>query len=558
MRKATLSVYDTNLCFKPTNCVRKSYRATQIAVNVTNVATDKIDDFEGMIKSGMTIACFDAIQGRSDIPKIEASLSKLKEALESYNKKRANELKSKIAQLKDTTSQEPTCCDANVATALNLKPVFLETEKFEEDTTFVKDTDVKLTNVKTKADPNDKDKSEQTKTTKDEIVVECDNLSEVPVGTTVYINHTTILTVTKNIDANSIECKVVVPGEKISKDTKCEVNISGFKTALDGAVEDIQALATFCRKNNITIMIVPVENAKSMKSIRCVINPDGSDSEKEIKVIARVESYDAANNIDTIVEQASGVLIGRKRLGRNLCTEQVPTYQKMIIAKCLQKGIPSIIANHVMKQSGDDGIKGPTRAEVADVFNAVLDGVDCVFLGTKAAKPEAINSLKFAIFEAEDTINYRRLNRDLVTRLEVPCNPVHCNYFADSLALSAATCAMVNGASCIIVLSDSGKTARYIAKYRPQAPIIVVAKEKFVAERCMMHCGVMAIVPPPRESSKDSKGTPVPVSYHEEVENRIKVGIQFARLCSVMNKLPSVAIVVYASKDNMNKTDTVS
>lgn len=542
MRKATLSIHDSNVCFKPATCKRKTFRTTQIiaSIPITSGDDDKAEKEElmSMIEAGLNIACFDASQGKECLNLIKTKLEKFREAVKEYNMKRCADIRAQLAMTEECDPKDWECMEVNVATALDLKSIYIETGTFAAETaeTLALDDSVVLTNK-----PEQKDESNKTK-----IYVDYADLTKIPKNQNIVINECIILQVEgKEDDDNSIKCKVIQAGMLPGKDQKAEVNITGLKTNLGGVADDLQTMTTFCRNNDITMMFIPIENPQSMKSIKCVVNPDGDD--KKIKVVAKVESLDSVNNIEQIIEKADGVCIGRDRLGRNVPTEQVTAYQKMIIAKCLKTGIPSIVLNNVMSKINADVICGPSRAETADVFNCVLDGVDCMMLDVKNSRKEAIRTLQFTIMEAEDMTNYRRMNRDLMTQVSVPCAPIHCGYFTDSLAIAATTCAMVNGASAIIVLTDNGRTAKYVSKYRPECPIIVVTKSSSMAERCLLHRGVISIV-----SDK------FPANYEKNVEEKIKGAIMFLKSCHLLKKLPACVVVTYATKENNEKSDTVS
>lgn len=476
MRKATLSVYDSNLCYAPASCKRKPYRTTQIAAYIKPDSTE--EKIIGMIEAGLNVAVFDYTKGKETAPDVEKLVTLFNESVKKYNSKRCEDLKTQLKQNKECDEKDFECVEVHVATALDIKGTYLESGKFENEAKFEVGKEIKLTSNPEFA----------TKSNADCIYIAYDKLSEIAKGTTVILNGCGYTTVIESKE-KELTLKVHQEGEMKVKNESIEINFQGQKIEL-GGVDDLPSVSTFCRKNNITMVFIPINDPNTMKSMKCVINPEGV--EKVIKVIAKVEAFDAARNIDKIIEKADGVLIGRKRLGYNILPEQVPVYQKMIISKCLKAGVPSIIGNHLLSDFGFR-LCGASRSQCADLFNAVLDGADCTMLDIKSSNVEAINSMKFTIMEAEDMTNYRRWNRDLITQVSVPCAPIHCGYFTDSLAIAATTCAMVNGASAIIAITNTGKTVKFLSKYRPECPIISVANNKAVAERVILHRGVFAI-----------------------------------------------------------------
>ena len=188
---------------------------------------------------------------------------------------------------------------------------------------------------------------------------------------------------------------------------------------------------------------------------------------KKARIIAKIEKPEAIEEIDNIIDLADGIMVARGDLGVELPMERVPLLQKMIVQKCIQIGKPVIIATQMMESMIISNT--PTRAEVNDVANAVMDGADAVMLSAETSVGKfpikVVEIMRKIITEVEelDSIYYKENTPQIKT----------ITYITDSICFNACSLAHHAGANAIISMTNSGYTAFKLSSHRPKAPIFI-------------------------------------------------------------------------------------
>jgi pyruvate kinase len=205
--------------------------------------------------------------------------------------------------------------------------------------------------------------------------------------------------------------------------------------------------------------------------------------DRQIPLIAKIEKPLAASNADEIIDDADGVMVARGDLGIELPIEQVPLVQKRILQIAGRKLKPSITATQMLESMVQS--TRPTRAEVADVANAIFDGTDAVMLSQETAvgqyPVEAVAMMASIAIATERQLPYGRFLTERAPRGDDE---------AATIAFGAVGASYQLGLKALVVPTMSGGTARVISAHRPQAPVLALSPRPDVVRRCCLLWGV--------------------------------------------------------------------
>jgi len=212
-------------------------------------------------------------------------------------------------------------------------------------------------------------------------------------------------------------------------------------------------------------------------------------------VIAKIERPEAVEAIDDIINAFDGIMIARGDLGIELPIYKVPIIQKMIIAKCNAAGKPVITATQMLDSMINNA--RPTRAEVTDVANAILDGTDATMLsGETAAGAYPVESVKMM---AKIALATERSSRYTAKLREQP-NSATADV-TEAIGEASAKLAADLKAAAVITCTATGTTARLVSKHRPPAPIIAAVSRPETVGQLTLSCGVHPIPVPETDST---------------------------------------------------------
>lgn len=258
-----------------------------------------------------------------------------------------------------------------------------------------------------------------------------------------------------------------------------DINISAMSE------KDIEDLEFGLSKGVDFVALSFVRHPRDVQELMSRIRAKGSNA----AIISKIEKPEALDFIDDIIEESDGIMVARGDLGIEIPNERVPLIQKMIIEKCQAAGKPVITATQMLDSMINN--PRPTRAESSDVANAVLDGTDAVMLSGESA------SGKYPM-EAVKTMSNICKNVELGTdrlyhTLEFKKPDWKEKQVVESISYACMRLAQFVDAKLIAVLTHSGTTARRIAKYRPNVPIIAFTDNMEVRRQLNLVWGVQSV-----------------------------------------------------------------
>ena len=324
---------------------------------------------------------------------------------------------------------------------------------------------IRIKNVKEnlKLNQNDKIIISNTNDINDETITVSSGFTfgKVSKGAKILINDGRVqLEVLKKISPHSIQVKTLVGG---NIENGKGVNFPGIGIDMPPLTEqDFIDLSLAIDEGADWIALSFVRSPRDKESVDLILK----DKQATIPVIAKIEKWEALENLDKIIDTFDGVMVARGDLGVEIPQEQVPLIQKKIISAANKAGKPVIIATQLLETM----IKSPTptRAEISDIANAIFDGADALLVTGETAigkfPQKVIEVLNKVIIETERTIDFNNMLQPIG----------HEHYTAD--AISHATCQIANDMNIGVILSltHSGSTARMIARYKPPADIIAL------------------------------------------------------------------------------------
>jgi len=269
-------------------------------------------------------------------------------------------------------------------------------------------------------------------------------------------------------------------GSKLS--SRKGVNLPDTKISLPSITEkdhaDLKFILTKPSVNWIALSFV--RSPKELKELAKILE----DNKHEAKIIAKIEKPEAIEKIDKIIKAANGIMVARGDLGVEMPMEQLPHLQKMIIKKCKQRARPVIVATQMMDSMITN--PSPTRAEITDVANAVLDGTDAVMLSAETS----VGDHPVKVVEAMNKIiEQAEINFEHSKDRPVPSKKSR-TFYSDAVCFNAARTAEEVKAKAIVGMTSSGYTAFKVSSYRPNADIYIFSDKHMMLATLNLVWGV--------------------------------------------------------------------
>ena len=296
------------------------------------------------------------------------------------------------------------------------------------------------------------------------------------------------------INDGLIELKII---DKEINYLLCEVVNGGFIEDGKGINVGIHLNIPFLRDKDIEdiklanelnvdyLALSKVNSYEDVLSVNDMLINLGND---HIAIISKIENEHALDEIDEIIKNSEGIIVARGDLGVELPMERLPKIQKMIINKCHIAGKISVVATELL--SSMENVVRPTRAEVSDVANAVLEGTDVVMLSGETTignyPVQTLEIMSKIIEETELDQNYYEF-LDTTMRTEK-------QDITGSVAYSAVECAIRLKCKAIVTPTISGYTARKISRFRPNCPIVAITPDINVVKNLKLYYGIYPVL----------------------------------------------------------------
>jgi pyruvate kinase len=308
-------------------------------------------------------------------------------------------------------------------------------------------------------------------------------LNDIKEGATIFLDDGLLECKVLNINKDNRYAEALVIRGGTLKSHK-GINLPRVSVSIDSVTKkDLEFLESGINEKVDFIAQSFVRQAEDVKQIKDIIRSKNS----HIMVIAKIEKHEAVTNFNSILKQADGIMIARGDLGVEINQEDIPYIQKEIIKKTNIAGKPVITATQML----DSMIRNPrpTRAEVSDVANAILDGSDAVMLSGETAAGkfplEAFEMMVKIINKTESTLDYQEILQKKFAEKQ--------NTITEAISFAACEIANELGCKAIITSTQSGNTARQISKNKPKSIIIGTSPHDWVVKQLMLSWGVIPV-----------------------------------------------------------------
>ncbi|GFD72475.1 pyruvate kinase [Tenacibaculum mesophilum] len=305
---------------------------------------------------------------------------------------------------------------------------------------------------------------------------------DVKVGEKILVDDGKLMfEVTATNKENEVVTKVIVGGALKSKKG---VNLPNTKISLPALTEKDKKDVVFALEQEVDwIALSFVRTPEDLRILRDIIKQK---SRYRVPVIAKIEKPEAVENIDALIPYCDGLMVARGDLGVEVPMQDVPLIQKMLVRRAKQARIPVIIATQMMETMIENSV--PTRAEVNDVANSIMDGADAVMLSGETSVGKHPIRVIQKMTEIIGSVEFSDL-------IKVPQEPPHIRtkrFITKSVCHHAALMADDINAAAISTLTNSGYTAFQISAWRPKSHVLAFSSEKRILGKLNLLWGVRA------------------------------------------------------------------
>lgn len=293
------------------------------------------------------------------------------------------------------------------------------------------------------------------------------------------------------VQGDKIYTKVINGGELSSRK---RVACPGIELKLPFLSEQDRADILYAASQDMDYVAASfVQKADDVIAIRKVLEEAGS----TMGIISKIENEAGVEHIDEIISASDGIMVARGDLGVEIPTEDVPLVQKDIIARCNKAGKPVITATQMLESMMNS--YRATRAEASDVANSIFDGSDAIMLSGETASGkyplEAVQTMARIAERTEDALDYVHIfqKKGISERI----------HSTDAISHATVQVAQEIRADEILTITESGFTARMIAKYRPRATVVAVSRIPKIVRAMQLYWGVQPLLGPSSDNTDE-------------------------------------------------------
>lgn len=296
-------------------------------------------------------------------------------------------------------------------------------------------------------------------------------------GNQILIDDGNIILEVTDIKDKEVHCKVTFGGTIKRRKT---VNFPNIHIDFPGLTEKDKSDI----KNGIESNLIDIISASFVRNKDDALLFREAMGETHVKMFAKIEDWEGVEKFDEILEIVDGIMVARGDMGVELPMEKVPIYQKEFVRKCREQGKPVIVATQMLESMRENA--RPTRAEVTDVANAVLDGADMLMLSAETSTGKhpvlAVSTMKTIITEAQTILKASILD-----------TKTNASQETDSLCRNIAKISQEIDIKGVVVLSQTGKTVASLSRHRLNIPIWGVCNNPLLIRQFNLYFGVEGI-----------------------------------------------------------------
>ena len=314
-------------------------------------------------------------------------------------------------------------------------------------------------------------------------------IDNLKVGSIVLLENGLMKIEVVSVEEDGVTCKIINGGVLGNKKS---LNAPGVKLDIPFISDvDREDIIYACEHEGDYIALSFVSCKEDVLAAREILKEYNRD---DMKVISKIESTTGVENLDSIIDVSDGIMVARGDLGVEVPMQQLPRYQKEMIQRCREKGKFVVVATEMLESMKKSA--RPTRAEVSDVANAVLDGTDAVMLsGETTVGKFPVEVVRYMAEICRDTEEYYDYDYKFASEREVD--------ITETIADSVVEAASVLDIKLIIASTVSGDTARRISNLKPRCLILAATNSEKVARSLALNYAVYPTIVPASESTDE-------------------------------------------------------